>query len=28
MGDYIYEEDGNIFNSLPITDESGNPIQP
>jgi hypothetical protein len=28
MGEYMYEEDGNIFNSLPITDESGNPIQP
>ena len=27
MGEYMYEEDGNIFNSLPITDESGNPIQ-
>jgi hypothetical protein len=26
MNNYIYEEDGNIFNSLPITDESGNPI--
>jgi hypothetical protein len=27
---YIYQEDDNVLNltSLPITDESGNPIQP
>jgi hypothetical protein len=28
IDDYLYKEDGDIFNSLPITDESGNPILP
>ena len=28
IDDYLYEGTGNIFNSLPITDESGNPIEP
>ena len=28
IDDYLYKEDGTIFNSLPITDESGNPIIP
>ncbi len=28
LDDYLYKEDGTIFDSLPITDESGNPIKP
>ena len=28
IDDYLYKEDSTIFNSLPITDESGNPIIP
>ena len=28
IDDYLYKEDGTIFDSLPITDESGNPLKP
>jgi hypothetical protein len=28
LDDYLYKEDGTIFDSLPITDENGNPIIP